>query len=224
MLWAGCYQSLNKLDPATEKVTRYPVAFVKHISQDTDGMLWLATGTGLYGLDPATGRIRQYSHNPNDPSSLSSSDVKSSGEDKGGRFWVANGEGLDEFDRSSGKVTPHIPSHYAGGWISFYEDNFGVFWIFPFSSNGLAVLDRKTNTLTHYPFHEQAPSTTGLTTIMTMLEDRNGTLWLATHGSGLLKFDRDGRAFIRYANNPADPDSLPQNNVHTLLLDREGNI
>jgi ligand-binding sensor domain-containing protein len=75
------------------------------------GTLWLATDSGSYSLDPATGRIRQYSHDPNDPSSLSSNNVKSSGDDKEGRLCVANSEGLDEFDRQTGKVTLHVPVH-----------------------------------------------------------------------------------------------------------------
>ena len=98
-LWVGCDRFLNKFEPATETFVQYPIPNVNHISQDTAGTLWLATDSGLYRLDPATGRIRQYSHNPNDPSSLSSNNVKSSGEDKEGRFWVATSEGLDEFDR-----------------------------------------------------------------------------------------------------------------------------
>ena len=108
-LWVGCDQFVNKFDPETETFTRYPVPFVSHISQDSAGMLWLATSTGLYGLDPATGRIRRYSHDPNDPSSLGSNVITMSGEDKAGRFWVANTAGLDEFDRRTGKVTLHIP-------------------------------------------------------------------------------------------------------------------
>jgi ligand-binding sensor domain-containing protein len=115
-LWVGCDQFVNKFDPATETFTRYPVPFVTHISQDGAGMLWLATTTGLYGLDRATGRIRHYSHDPNDPSSLSGNDITMSGEDKGGRFWVANTKGLDEFDRRTGKVTLRIPLPGVGGF------------------------------------------------------------------------------------------------------------
>ena len=220
-LWVGCDQFLNKLDPATETFARFPIPFVTHITQDTAGMLWLATPSGgLYSLDPATGRIGHYSHDPNDPSSLSSNDVKSSGEDKEGRFWVANTEGLDEFDRRTGKVILHIPLYEP----SFYEDRFGVFWIFHVSGNALAVFDRKTNMLTHYSFHEQEPPRTALTNVTAMLEDRNGTLWLATHGAGLLKFDREHRRFIRYRHNPGDSQSLPQDNIESLFEDREGSI
>ena len=223
-LWVGCGQFLNRFVPATETFTRYPVQFVRHISQDSSGMLWLATGKGLYSLDPATEQIRQYSRDPKDPSSLSSNDVKSSGEDKMGRFWVANSEGLDEFDRRTGKVTLHIPLREPLLEFSFYEDRFGVFWIIHVSGNGLAVFDRKTNTLTHYSFYEREPPGTTVTGVMSMLEDRNGNLWLGTQGAGLLRFDRERRRFIGYRNNPADPESLAQNRVISLFEDKEGSI
>jgi ligand-binding sensor domain-containing protein len=168
-LWAGCDQFLNKFDRATEMFTRYPVPFVRHISQDSAGILWLATGKGLYSLDPAPGTLRLYSHNPNDPSSLSSNDVKSSGEDKAGAFWVSNSKGLDEFDRRTGRITLHIPLHEPSREFSFYEDGFGVFWIFDVFSNGLAVFDRKTNTLTHYSFHELEPPATALSGLTAIL-------------------------------------------------------
>jgi streptogramin lyase len=223
-LWVGCDRFLNKFEPATETFARYPVPYVNHISQDTAGTLWLATDSGLYSLDPATGRIRHYSHDPNDPSSLSSNIVKSSGEDKEGRLWVANSDGLDEFDRQTEKVTLHVPVHEPSREMSFYEDRFGVFWIFHASGNGLEVFDRKTNTLTHYSFRGPEPASAALTGVMAMLEDQNSTLWVATQGAGLLKFDRNQRRFIRYRNDPADPESLAQDRVISLFADREGSI
>ncbi len=223
-LWVGCDQFLNKFNRANETFTRYPVPFVTHISQDSAGTLWLATVKGLYSLNPATGTIRQYSHNPNDPSSLSNDHVKSTGEDKEGRFWVATIGYLDEFDRRAGKVTRNIPIPGAPAGFGFYEDRFGVLWIFHDSPNALSVFDRKTNTLTSYSLHELEPSATALTVIMSMTEDRNGTLWLATHGAGLLEFDREHGRFIRYRNDPSDPNSLPQNDVENVFTDREGSV
>jgi ligand-binding sensor domain-containing protein len=184
----------------------------------------LATFKGLYSLDPSVGSIRHYSHNPNDPLSLSNDEVKLSGEDKEGRFWVATSGHLDEFDRRTGKVVRDIPIPGAPLGFGFYENRFGAFWIFHDSPNALSVLDRKTNTLTNYSFHELAPTTAALTVIMAMTEDRSGALWLATHGAGLLKFDREHRRLIRYRYNPGAPESLPQNNIENLFADREGNI
>ena len=131
---------------------------------------------------------------------------------------------LDEFDRRAGKVTRNIPIPGAPAGFGFYEDRFGVLWIFHDSPNALSVFDSKTNTLTNYSFHDLEPSATALTVIMSMTEDRNGTLWLATHGAGLLEFDREHRRFIRYRNDPSDPNSLPQNDVENVFTDREGSV
>ena len=223
-LWVGCEQFLEKFEPETENFTRYPIRGVGHISQDSGGVLWLATGTGLYSLDPATGRIRQYSRDPKDPASLSSNEVKSAGEDREGRFWVVSSEGVDEFDRKTGKVMLHIPLHVGLPEFSFYEDRFGVFWIIYPSGNGLSVFDRKRNTLTRYSFYEREQPGNGLSGVMAVLEDRNGTLWFGTRVAGLLKFDREHQRFIRYRNNPADPESLPENYILSLCQDREGGI
>jgi ligand-binding sensor domain-containing protein/signal transduction histidine kinase len=220
-LWIGGDEFLDKFDLTRETFTRYPIPFVTHISQDTAGMLWLATLGGLYDLDPATGQTRHYSHDPSDPSSLSSNYVTYIGEDREGRLWVATGGYLDEFDRRAEKVTKHIQVPDAPLGFEFYEDRFGVFWIFHVSPNPLGVFDRKANTLTNYAFPKREPSVTRVTA---MLEDRSGALWIATHGLGLLKLDREHRRFIRYHNVPEDLDSLPQDKVDALAADREGSI
>src|SRR4051794_72711 len=185
-LWVGCDQSLSRLDLSAEKFTRYPVPSVVQVSQDRAGMLWLSARSGLYGLDPVSGSITHFSHRPDDPASLSSSDVKSSGEDRAGAFWVSTSQGLDRFDRGTGKVTLHIPLHASSDEYSFYEDRSGMFWIFQVQDGVLAVLDRKTNRLTRYLLHASGPDVSAVTGLTAMTEDQNGTLWLATHGAGLL--------------------------------------
>jgi PAS domain S-box-containing protein len=231
-LWVGCDDFLDKFDPVTETFTHYRIDTtasqgetvpVTHISQDHTGILWLGTRKGLYRFDPSTGRIICYRHDPNNPFSLSSDEIRTTGEDREGTFWVGTHEGLDAFDRDTGKVTLHIPLENLAS-TSFYEDRFGVFWIFQITGGGLAVFDRKTNTVTRYSFHKGHLSDAVLTGVMTAFEDRDGTLWFGTYGDGLVKFDRQGRRFIRYRNDLANPDSLGEDNVITLYQDREGDI
>ena len=231
-LWVGCDDFLDKFDPVTEIFTHYhidtggaqgEIVPVTHISQDHADMLWLSTLRGLLRFDPSTGQTLRYHHDPHNPFSLSSDEVKQTGEDRTGTFWVVTSEGLDAFDRNTGKVTLHIPIHDHSE-MSFYEDRSGVFWIVHVTGGGIEVFNRKTNTLTHYSFHEGRASDALPTGVMAMLEDRDGTLWFATLGNGLLKFDRKGQKFIRYRNDPANPDSLGQDDVATLFQDREGNI
>jgi PAS domain S-box-containing protein len=233
ILWIGCAQGVDRFDPVSEEFTHFKVetesssqiaARVIHICQDRDGMIWLATGAGLHRLDPATGQIRHFRHNPADPASLGSDDIKSSGEDRQGTFWVATSEGLDAMDRATGQVTEHIPLAERLH-LGFYEDRFGIFWIYFTTGSGLATYDRKTHRLTQYVFGDQTPpGGPALTGVRAMLEDDNGELWLATFGSGVLHYDRKHRQFIRYRHDPSDVESLAENIVIDLYKDREGNI
>src|SRR5580698_2432136 len=136
-LWMGCESGLDRFDPTTETFVHYRITSenlprlsnaVRHIYQDVHGFLWLSTGHGLCRLDPRSGKVTWFRHSEDDPLSLSSDDVKSSGEDRHGVFWVASGEGLDAFDPSTNHVAFHVPLRESHE-LSFYEDRHGVFWI-----------------------------------------------------------------------------------------------
>jgi ligand-binding sensor domain-containing protein/signal transduction histidine kinase len=234
-IWVGTDQFLDRFEASTESFTHFHIErgdpIVTHISQDRAGMLWLATETGLYRLDPANGHVSRFGHDPNDPFSLSSDNIQSTGEDREGKFWVVTDAGLDAFDRGTGEVTLHVPlpemthgSLCSVACRSFYEDSDGTFWVIYGSGSGLAVFDRKTNRLTKYSLYEQQPSGMVSAGVNAILEDRHGTLWLGTMGWGLLKFDRAHRRFIRYRRDPKDPDSLAENRVISLFEDRQANI
>src|SRR6266851_2959039 len=237
MLWIGCDLFLDRFDPATETFSHYSLeskdlnrspGVVFHISQDRAGVLWLATGSGLYGLDPGTGRItRHYGHDPLNPSSLSSNDVKATAEDRSGRFWVADGNNLEQFDRKTGNVMMRVSLAESVRDFSFYEDRFGVIWIGYTArggSGGFASVDRKTNKITHYSFYNKESGETLPIAIHAMRGDENGTLWLGTMGAGLLKFDQGHERAIRYRNHPGELESLPDDRVIALAEDHEGNI
>lgn len=226
-IWVGSDQFLDAFDKTTETFRHYSIdpanPTVIHISEDRQGNLWLSTGRGLYQLDPKSGKSVRYAHDPTDPTSLSSDDVKSSGEDKEGTFWVANSAGLEAFDRATGKVTTRIPLREEVREFSFHEDRHGIFWVIYGSGNGLGVYDRKTNRFVRYAF-EGRDGDKSLTGVYAILETTDGDIWLATMGSGLLRFDRDNFRFVRYRNDPNDPHSLAENRVIALFEDAEGNI
>ncbi len=227
-LWIGSDAGLDKYDPITDRITRYasdPSTVriegpIFEINQDRKGTTWLATTRGLYRLDPATGRTVLYQHQPGDFSSLMDSQVRSTFEEKDGTFWVAMRQSLDIFDRDKGKVTRHFPVPSENRRTSLFEDHAAVLWAILSGNNGLAVLDRHANSITQYSF-KGSEHFSGVGAIH---EDRDGALWLGTRNNGLLRLDGDRKEFVRYQNDPSDPDSLSADLVRTLFEDREGNI
>lgn len=212
------------MDPKQETFSHYPIPAVKHISQDRNGQLWLSTGSGLYRLDPRTHDIRVYAHSPNDPESLHINEIRSTGEDRSGRIWIADADGMHEFDPKTGHIGLHIPIRETGRDFSFYEDHFGVFWLFYASGNGLASFERKSKVLTNYVFERQDLTNTALTGITGMLEDREGNLWIASQGLGLMKYERERKRLISYRHSPDQVGSLLEDRVNTLFEDKEVNI
>ena len=230
-LWIGCDQRLDRFDPITETFIHYSVraevrgddVTVNGISEDASGMLWLATDSGLFSFDPATGQSRNFRHDEKDPTSLSSDSIRYAGEDREGAFWVASSAGLEAFDRAAHQVTRRVPLPEMRE-LSFFEDRNGTFWIFHASGSGLATFDRKSQTLTHYTFDDHGEFRGPHTAIFAIIEDRSGSLWFGTAGSGLLKLDLEHKRFIRYRNYANDPQSLAMDNLVALFEDRDGNI
>src|SRR5260370_889579 len=181
-IWIGSDQFLDSLHPVTEAFTHHRIGSfdpngipnpVVCISQDNGCLLWLSTQDGLYSFNPTTGSIAHFIHDPSDPSSLSSNDIKSAGEDKQGKLWVVSSEGLDLLDRSTRKVTHHIALNIPARESSFYEDRLGPFWIIFASGEGLMVLDRKTNTLTRYSLYDEKSAQAIEYGVYAMLEDQD---------------------------------------------------
>jgi ligand-binding sensor domain-containing protein/signal transduction histidine kinase len=231
-LWLACEAMLDRYEPATETFTHYQfeaaksselTATPRHISEGGDGKLWVATGHGLYRLDPTSGQSVGFHHSPADAASLSSDDVKSTYIDSAGTLWVATSDGVDAFDPGTARVTLHVPLRESRE-ISMLEDRAGMFWIIYASDNGLAALDRKSRVLTRYSFAKTSVSSQTLTGVSSILEDAAGQLWLGTHSDGLLKFDGARLRAIRYRNDPANEESLAENRTTALRQDREGNI
>ena len=237
ILWGGWERGLDRFDPATESFTRFTPegpfkARAISTTEDREGVLWFSTNDGLIRMDPETGRTVRYGHNSSDPASLSGNHIRSSVELKDGTFWVASTSGVDLFDRRTAKVWQHIalPADLPGIdpnpelQISFCEDHGGALWMSFSYGYGPARINREEGTLTFYSLDGTGKDNTLQAGARTVIELGDGTLWISTTGSGILKLNRERTRFVRYRNNPADPNSLSGDQVHGLFLDREGNM
>ena len=187
------------------------------IYQDHSGTLWIGTNDGLDRLNASNGTFAHYKHNRQDPASLSSDGITALYEDSRGYLWVGTVAGLNKLDRTTGRSEhfPHgqtnrrnLPGEYVSAMV---EGPPGTLWI---ASEGawLSALDVKTGEFTHYSFHSEQPGSESMFGITSMLADSDGSLWLTTIESGVLKLDSGRREFSRYLGGQ----------VNTIFADAEG--
>jgi signal transduction histidine kinase/DNA-binding response OmpR family regulator len=100
----------------------------------------------------------------------------------------------------------------------FQEDQQGNLWIAT-GASGLNYLNLKTNQFEN----ARSGNSKVLSGIIvkSMAADRLGNLWLGTY-SGLYYFNRQSEVYTRYSHDPLNSNSLNQNQVHSLHVDKEG--
>jgi hypothetical protein len=128
------------------------------INEDQRGSIWLGTlGRGLNRLEPTTGHVTRYRHDPQNPTSLSEDNISTIHIDRSGVIWVGTyGGGLDRFDPERDTFT-----HYrerdglaSDRIVSILEDGdagdaaAGNLWIA--TGRGLSKLDRDRKTFHAY--------------------------------------------------------------------------
>ncbi|MDR3628537.1 MAG: two-component regulator propeller domain-containing protein [Ignavibacteriaceae bacterium] len=216
---------------------------VSSIFRDKSGTLWVGTWDGGLNklINSSDVKFMHYIHNPSNPFSLSSNIVQSIYEDSKGRFWVGTGIGLDIMDRKSGKFYNYTNNLMDANSISdnqiqscIKEDRNGNLWVGTW--NGLNKLDLSKvpvkppyNKLIFNRYLHLADNLYSLSDnrVMSIYEDKDGTLWFGTYGGGLNKLTVDQQKvnsekahFVNYSIK----DGLTSNIIYCIVGDDEGNL
>lgn len=76
------------------RIMAIPDTYTLDITQDKAGNIWVASiGMGIYKYNPRTGKVRNYTHQGNDSTSLSSNDVSSFTIDHDKHLWMSTDRG-----------------------------------------------------------------------------------------------------------------------------------
>jgi signal transduction histidine kinase/streptogramin lyase len=235
-IWYGADQDLVRLDPATGQAATFRhdpadpaslgAGFVRVVTTDTLGRLWVGTGEGgVQRLDPAGRVVERHRHDPADPHSLSDDYVTAIYEDTDGRLWVGTRSGgLNILDPASGRAERYAPDpldpeslghHYV---TAIHKDRRGRIWIA--TSGGGFALARPAGAGGRLRF-ERFTEENGLVDndVMAILEDDDGSLWLPTR-RGLARFDPDGARFVSLLAS----DGLPSAEFEPGCATRAGDV
>ncbi len=220
-------------------VTRTPenAGIVLGMTQDAQGLLWFATGTGLFRYDGY--RYASYQFQPKNPNSLASNYIECLATSKEGFIWLGvQGFGLDCLDPATGLFThfrhnDNDPGSLTSDTVNvIIQDRDGILWIG--TVNGLDKFDPGTNKFFHYKREATNPSSISCNLIRSIYEDKQGIIWVGTgsgfdkegpgNEGGLNKLNKKTGTFTRYMHDEKDPNSLIDNRVRAIFEDSRGNF
>lgn len=208
---------------------------IRAIFQDNTGLLWLGTeGDGLKSYDATHDRFEYYDDVFNTRQVASAAnpewDIVGLAQAADGNLWVASNQGAFLFDPRARKATPMPVALADGNGLpgsavrSVLVARDGSVW-FGTYSHGLARMWPKTGTTTTrwqiFRHRGDDPDTLANDTVLTLLQDRNGRVWIGTL-DGVSVYDPQHDSMRSYHRIPGDSTSLGDNLVRTLYQSGDG--
>ena len=152
----------HRFDKKTGKFTKlskalegYTTRLILSIYEDSRGEFWFGASEGLFKFDRETETVtRHYQYEPNNPNSLSNSQVNYIHETLDGILWLATEEGLTKFDPRTERFTRYtelngLPNNVVQGIL---QDDQGNLWL---STNwGLSKFNIEAETFRNYDVND----------------------------------------------------------------------
>jgi signal transduction histidine kinase/ligand-binding sensor domain-containing protein/AraC-like DNA-binding protein/ActR/RegA family two-component response regulator len=175
------------------------------VADDNGNVLVATYGGGILKFDPNNQTFHQVSANGN-------VDIRYGWrlyKDRAGDIWAGCGDNLLKYDKITGRLVPldKLNKNDRFNTVAITEDRNNHLWLG--GSNSLQCIDKKGNIL--YTRRIGVP-------VRSILEGRDGAIWLGTQGNGLLKF-YSGR-WQAYT----EKQGLSNNTVLNILEDNNGAI
>jgi len=205
-----------------------PTNYSFQVLKDSSGFIWITTRAGLCRYDGYNMKVFQY--DPLDSTSLSDNRIAGHDcmvEDTNGSLWIGTVNGLNRYDPITEtfkryKHNPDDPGSISNDNIyCVFRDILGTLWAGTANKGGLNKYDPGTDKFRVYK-HNPDDSIFHIPTILTLLEDRRGILWLGTT-RGVFQFDKDRESFVR-VRMAEIPDLIRANLIKDIFEDADGTI
>lgn len=156
--------------------------------QDRYQDIWICTDVGVYKFFRRTYFVHHFQYNPLDPSTLSTSEVRSIFRNGSGAVWIGTaGGGLYQSRGAAGFRRTLVHSdmrHLAENTINLlYPAGNGS--LLAGSNKGLLAFDTASSKFTRLPYKMIDPQR-----IWAVCKDRDSILWVGIYGGGLTKIDQ----------------------------------
>jgi signal transduction histidine kinase/ligand-binding sensor domain-containing protein len=191
LLWISTKDSLYQFDPYFKKLvfkaTNLPFSVMQRESSD---VTWFLSGTELIRRDSKTGAIKAYSHNPNNPKSLSPFSKggylnKQFSVGKKNKIWIGtNAEGLDCFDKQT-ELVIHLkhdannPNSIMSNYVDFVHEDGDNLWIG--TEKGLDLLLLNTGKIVHFQSIGDSLNSNNVS-ISAVFTENKDKVWIGANG------------------------------------------
>jgi ligand-binding sensor domain-containing protein/signal transduction histidine kinase/AraC-like DNA-binding protein len=195
--------------------------FVRAITQDHEKNLWVGTRNGANKKAPHETKFQQYLASKESKYSLPNNNVFAIHTTSRGDVWFGTyGGGLSRYNKQDDNFTTFtsadgLPSNYIYSIASNTEGH-----LFLGTNAGLAFFNVDTYQSTSYQHNKQKPNSLSQNTVVALLDDPNGYLWIGTF-LGLNRFDKQSKSFVHYNKSNS---AISDNMVTSLHLSKAGKL
>ncbi len=195
------------------------LASIYLIEIDRQGRFWMTgyspNSKPLIQFNPETEAWIYYRPQASDSTSLSSDGISRIFVDREGHLWIATDNGINLYQAESDnfqRLLPGVSIQFNEN--AFHQDRKGRIWLAT-ENDGLYQLDADRGVVRHFTEEANGLPSQSLSSIM---EDRNGLLWLGTKG-GLGRFDPETGRCIAITKEQG----LVNNRISRAYLDSKDN-
>ncbi len=244
-LWLAVFPSgLVLIDPESGEVQRLrhdtrlagslPEDSIRVLERDRSGLMWL--GGVVHGVAHVDPRGAKFGYvvddNPVRPF-VDTNNVRSIHEDDEGRWWIGSeGDGIKRYDPATGTFEyfgdaigralgePGQPAELR--IFGIRDAGEGMLWVT--SNQGVFKLDPATRSATALPVDPERVDGLPERVVRSIAISSDGSVWLGTMTSGLVRYTPATGAWARYRSLPGDASSLWHDGVLALHEDRTGRL
>jgi ligand-binding sensor domain-containing protein/signal transduction histidine kinase len=202
---------------------------VDNIYQCSQGFIWLGSGDGLYRFDGYEFAV--YSHDPEEPTSLSAHDINFIKENQQGELWIGTASSIDRFNRTSQNVTRFKPKSMGTGsltlsangtkdWLithSFLDRN-GNFWA-QYNDSGIYRIDGKTFEMKLFGCEGINPENRIDKEITCLNDDSRGNVLIGCADGTIIFLDKHSGNIRQLYKNPDSKQPVSNSEIRRIIED-----
>jgi len=241
-IWIGTQYGLNLYDGNKVEIfsadqknpnALYEDAIIS-IFEDIDGTMWFCTYVGISKYNRASQTFTNYIPDTINISNRNNICEKIVADDN--YLWIDADDNLYRFNKETGhfvsfgkdESNPSNGMKYSHS-INIFLDRSGTLWVCSGAENkedfAISRFNKKTETFIHFQKDPSDPGSFIDKPFASMIEGKDGRIWIATWGGGLLELiDKKNGKFKQHTHADSKPYSILDNKLLVVYEDSLGNI